>query len=233
MKKESGIKKEKFAQLKQQKERAEVAKRLMGRIGSALADLEQQREKADEAEKVVADLVRRKQDLAADLALGESSQADVAAVDQELKAAKSIASELAAAVSSAEGFERKLEDAKRELHQADEAVKYATDAYLLAEAEEIGEEYAEAAQTLARCFGRLSALALLHEPRRVSGGPIGVGPITKDFCIPVFQLESLQSLASPSARYKLAAGEEIANGMFMNKALQEEEARLRDLGVIS
>jgi len=229
----ASMKKEKFSSLKLHQDKASENRLRVERIESALDELSQKKVKAEEAKKRVAEIVRHKEDLLAGLALGEGSKDDLTTIEKALEEAEGIVSELVSATGNESGLRRKLEEANSEMRKADEAVKYETDAYILAEAEEIGEEYAAAALTVARCFRRLWALSLIHEPRRVKGGPIGGNVTLKDFSIPVFGLESHRNIAAASPANRLGEGQDISVGAFINEALQEEEARLRDLGVIS
>lgn len=165
----------------------EAEKRCNG-IRTKLSELEGGQSAAHIAERTLPELMQRKQDLQAEIAMGDSGkQKELDHLNQEIARTQQ---EVEYHNETVAGMERKLQEAENDKTTVSYERHKLTETFIRTEAEQIGAEYMSHARSLLGLFRRLQALTHIHRVELKAGDPICRGDENKYLSIPVFLLEA-------------------------------------------
>jgi DNA repair exonuclease SbcCD ATPase subunit len=189
-------------------------------------------EAARNATSLTDDLKERKEDILAEIALGkdltkelEKITSDIETEMKRLAAQEKIISEAGKALP---GLQRKLLIAKENLKKLENQKSEILLQYLRREAEQVGQEYGEAASILIDKYNRIVSLDLLMIQQ---GGKTIGGEGFHDFTIPAFQLNAFNSLISPRMPNELVTARMACTRENKAGAVTREKKRISDLGI--
>jgi len=189
-------------------------------------------EAARSAPSLLADLTERKEDILAEIALGKNLQKELGKITSDIETEKKLLEAREKTISEAgkslPGLQRKLSAAKENLQNLENQKNEILLQYLRHEAEQIGQEYGEAALNLIDKYNRLvslDALIIFQGGKTISGGSF------HDFSIPAFHLSALSSLISPRMPQELVTARMACTMENKDSAITREKKRIGDLGI--
>lgn len=189
-------------------------------------------EAARSAPSLLADLTERKEDILAEIALGKNLQKELDKITSDIETEKKLLATREKTISEAgkslPGLQRKLSAAKENLQNLENQKSEILIQYLRHEAEQIGQEYSEAALNLIDKYNRLisiDALIIVQGGKAISGGGF------HDFSIPAFHLSALSSLVSQRMPQELVTARMACTRENKDSAITREKKRISDLGI--
>lgn len=225
----------------------DLAERRLAELDGAIATSESELVDAGANTPNVDNLLERRADLLADLAIGVASQADIDAIDAQIStetkamaaAVKSAGQRVANAKQALQGLRRKREQTAQELQELSAATPDAVLDAIKSEMELVCEEYVGAAFALRAQFLRLTALERMSKHfQRPSMRRVGVNAVPDDavFAVPLIRLPQCEVHAN---KFNLSRGVLLSNEPHyddfipqqIDQAIAAEIERLTDAGV--
>ena len=183
-------------------------------------------------------LVEERENLMAEIAIGNGNKADVAKLDKAILTEKtrlehhevSSATPIFDAKSALAGLRRKLETAKQELKELEDSQPETLHRYLMSEAERLGREYVQAARMVIDKHRRLVVIEQLMTARnRAHVIQAGRGAC---LTFPLFRLQACEGLENSSYPGQLAeAPNSYRDPVAFDTAKGKEMERIKALGV--
>jgi len=170
-----------------------------------------------------------REDLLADVHLGEASPDQLKNLDSKIRDSEFVDSQRQDTVATINGLARKLEAAEQDARLIAGQIVQNSQAYLNIEAEIVGAEYITAAQEVCRLFRQLRSLSEL------SNSPFCYGGVHSKMFIPAFMLESHAGLDAGVGNPTILSNALDISSDAGNLAQQDAEAernRLAGLGVV-
>lgn len=205
---------EHLAALLSHQEKHDLAERRLAELDCAIATSESELADAGANTPNVDNLLERRADLLADLAIGAASQADIDAIDAQIStetkgmaaAVKSAGQRVANAKQALQGLTRKREQTAQELQDLNAATPDTVLDAMLGEMELVCAEYVEAAFALRTQFLRLTVLERMSKRfQRPGMKRAGVNAVPGDtvFAVPLIKLPQCEVHAN---KYNLSRG---------------------------
>lgn len=178
------------------------------------------------------ELKEKKEDILAENALGKNLSSELEQVEQQInfetKEIEARNAEIKDAQNALPGLQRKLSTAETALNKLESQKNAVLLDYLLAESEQIGREYIDAASILVEKYQKLTALNSLM----VQLGEKGInGSIFHDFSVPAFNLKSFEGQTIPLWPNELVNARSATQQESIKKALSGEIERINGLGI--
>jgi DNA repair ATPase RecN len=217
--------------LEYHKELAEAQKA----VEDIMVIIEKQTSQIEDAHKVPSrgdDLKEKKEDILAEIALGKNLTKELEKITSDIETEKKLLATREKTISEAgksmPGLQRKLLTAKENLKKIENQKNEILLQYLLREAEQVGQEYGEAASILIDKYNRLVSLdsLMIQLGRKTIGGER-----FHDFTIPAFQLNAFNSLISPRRPNELAMARMACTRENKAASVTREKKRISDLGI--
>lgn len=190
---------------------------------------------AEEATKVPSplnDLKEKKEDILSEIALGKDLQKDLEEITQHIDLEEKRMVEQDQIIENASkalpGLQRKLLTAKDVLEKLKSQKNEVLLQYLRREAEQVGQEYGEAASILIDIYHRLVALDFLMVQQ---GGQTIGGKGFVDFTIPAFSLNAFKGLIVPNWPRELVKARTACTMENRKAAEAREKERIARLGI--
>lgn len=185
-------------------------------------------EAADLGSSETATLKEIREDLQAEVALGEASPDQLNNLDDKIKESESFDKQRGEVFGSICGLERKLEEAENNSRVIANQIIENSRKFVTVEAEAIGAEYIIAAQDVCRLFRKLQALSSL------TNSPFKHNGIHSKFFIPSFMLESHAAQCVAGSPTVLSDSLDIAanGGNLAVLDSDNERQRLASIGVV-
>lgn len=217
--------------LEYQKKVAE-ARKAVEDIMAIIKNQTSQIEAARSAPSLIADLTEKKEDILAEIALGKNLTKELEKITCDIETEKKLLATREKTVSEAgkslPGLQRKLLIAKENLEKWEDKKSEILIQYLRREAEQVGQEYSEAALILIDKYNRivsLDSLMVMQGGKTIGGGGF------HDFTIPAFQLNAFNSLISPRMPNELVMARMACSMENKKDAIIREKKRISDLGI--
>jgi chromosome segregation ATPase len=179
-------------------------------------------------------LLRKREDILADISMGKATDKDLKALDEEIAAQDEAVIEFNKTASQANqviaGLQRKLSAAEDELNLLQSRRQDVFTEFLMGRAEILGEEYVELSMQLIDKYKQLVALdQIIGYPSRLTG------PIRDGFAIPTFRLKAFDGLEQYGYYGQIGAARAVA-GPFredtaIRKAVDEMKAEISAAGI--
>lgn len=148
--------------------------------------------------KALESLHRERENLMANIALGESTDQQrldeiaglIAKEEEQIRETKNIAESAAIIIA---GLQRRIEEATQSLHKVKEKQQIVYGDFLLSEAEREGSEFVALSDKLWEKYSRLLALGTMVEQHPTVKGPSIISGVSRNLRIPSFNLKSCQN----------------------------------------
>lgn len=180
-------------------------------------------------------LVRNRQNLLADIALGKASQEDLNQLDKKIaetnKATADSHTNAKATIEPARqtiiGLQRRLDEATGKLNALKEKKNEVIFHYLMNRAEMLGEEYINLAKKLVSKFSELVALdRIMGYPHRLVRADFN-----SEIFIPLFSLSAFKGIEHPNYPGHMREAKNALNESLIIQAVESERSRIKALGI--
>lgn len=219
-------------ELKAVQEQIAAGETVCNEIRAKLVEVEDQQSAAHVAERNMPQLLQRKEDLQADIAMGATGkQKELDQVNKDIAKAQQDVEYHNQTVS---GLSRRLQEAESGLEQLRHRKVVLVESWVRNEAERIQAEAMEHARGFLSRFKQLQALVHIHDRVKGHTDPIGNGMEHQFLSIPVFRLESAgQHSSDPSVSWpEWQPARVVKSGCGVAaEDLAAEQARLAGMGL--
>ena len=180
----------------------------------------------------IKELTIKKEDILGEIALGKNLQKDLGKITQKIEEEEKLLTKreqtIAEIKKAMPGLDRKLSSAKKNQQNLENMKNVILTNYLMREAEQIGQEYSDAASMLIDKYNRLASLDSLIIQQ---GGKTISDSDFHDFAIPAFHLNVLHPLISPQMPQELVTARRTTMKENKDAAITREIKRISDLGI--
>lgn len=195
---------------------------------------------AQTATTLLKELEGQREDMLADIALGEGSKSNLIELDKhiakvretveaEAQSPKNARSQTGAAIQSMAGLNRRISEADEELRALKAKRKEVISRFLMGKAEQVAGEYVSDALLLTEKFSQLAALSSLV--RSFDNSTQLMSNDFESFCIPVFNLRTFKGLGYIHEQGQMAAAKSAVSRPGIEAAVKEQKKRIAEAGI--